>query len=64
MVFLRIDARTFKLGDNATMAPDRIAGAIDSLINHLIPNNPNDSEDQAQEQHDRHFELVKSIIRK
>ncbi|KAJ3472944.1 hypothetical protein NLG97_g10616 [Lecanicillium saksenae] len=46
------------------MASDKITGAIDSLINHLIPNNPDDSEEQAQEQRDRHFELVKSVIRK
>ncbi|KAM3497412.1 hypothetical protein MY10362_009235 [Beauveria mimosiformis] len=44
------------------MASDKIANAIDGLINHLVPDNPNDSEDQAQEQHDRQFALVKSII--
>ncbi|XWW93445.1 hypothetical protein V2A60_001378 [Cordyceps javanica] len=46
------------------MASDKIASAIDGLINHLIPSNPNDDEEQAQDQHDRQFELVKSIIRK
>lgn len=46
------------------MSSDKIASAIDGLISHLIPNNPNDSEEEAQEQHERHFELVKSIIRK
>lgn len=46
------------------MASDKIASAIDGLINHLVPDNPNDSEDQAQEQHDRQFALVKSIILK
>ncbi|OAA64818.1 Gamma tubulin complex protein 3 [Cordyceps fumosorosea ARSEF 2679] len=46
------------------MASDRTATAIDSLINHLIPNNPSHDEDEAQDQHDGHFELVKSIIRK
>lgn len=45
------------------MAPDRITSAIDSLITHLIPGDPDESE-QARKQHDRHFELVKSMIRK
>ncbi|KAK7419884.1 Microtubule-nucleating Tub4p (gamma-tubulin) complex component [Neonectria punicea] len=44
------------------MAPDRITNAIDSLITHIVPSDPNVSEDAAQERHDTCFELVKSII--
>lgn len=44
------------------MASDKITSAVDSLIDHLMPNNPDHSEEQAQEQHDRHFRLVKKII--
>ncbi|RSM16872.1 hypothetical protein CDV31_004341 [Fusarium ambrosium] len=44
------------------MAPDRITNAIDSLITHLVPSNPNDTEEAAQERHDTCFEIVKSII--
>ncbi|RSL39067.1 hypothetical protein CEP53_014343 [Fusarium sp. AF-6] len=44
------------------MAPDRITNAIDSLITHLVPSNPNDTEEVAQERHDTCFEIVKSII--
>ncbi|EGX90178.1 Gamma tubulin complex protein 3 [Cordyceps militaris CM01] len=46
------------------MASDKIATAVDSLIDHLIPTNPDDDERQAQDQHDRCFDLVKSTIRK
>ncbi|KAM5352297.1 hypothetical protein ACJ41O_005020 [Fusarium nematophilum] len=44
------------------MAPDRITNAIDSLIAHLVPSNPSDTEEAAQERHDTCFELVRSII--
>ncbi|KAM0429318.1 hypothetical protein ACHAPT_006533 [Fusarium lateritium] len=44
------------------MAPDRITNAIDSLITHLVPSDPNDTEEVAQERHDTCFEIVKSII--
>ncbi|TEA21929.1 Spindle pole body component alp6 [Colletotrichum sidae] len=40
----------------------RIAGAVDSLIAHLIPNDPHEDEADAQERHDRCFELVKTIL--
>ncbi|KAL6921709.1 hypothetical protein ACHAPO_006995 [Fusarium lateritium] len=44
------------------MAPDRITNAIDSLITHIVPSDPNDPDDVAQERHDTCFEIVKSII--
>lgn len=44
------------------MAPDRIANAIDSLITHLIPINPHEDEDAAQQRHDNCFEFVKTLI--
>ncbi|KAK4162590.1 Spc98 family-domain-containing protein [Cladorrhinum sp. PSN259] len=46
------------------MAPDprRVSNAIDSLITHLVPSNPNDSEQQAQERHDACFDLVRTIL--
>lgn len=44
------------------MAPDRITSAIDSLITNLVPNDPNQGEDAAQEQHDRCFEMVKETL--
>ncbi|KAM7223342.1 Spc97/Spc98 family protein [Rhypophila decipiens] len=40
----------------------RISNAIDSLINHLIPSNPRDDEQTAQDRHDACFQIVKSII--
>jgi gamma-tubulin complex component 3 len=44
------------------MAPDRITNAIDSLIAHIVPTDPNDTDEAAQERHDTCFELVKSIL--
>ncbi|KAK4229651.1 Spc98 family-domain-containing protein [Podospora fimiseda] len=46
------------------MAPDprRISNAIDSLITHLVPSNPNDTEQQAQERHDACFDLIRTIL--
>jgi gamma-tubulin complex component 3 len=44
------------------MAPDRITNAIDSLITHIVPSDPNDPDEVAQERHDTCFEIVKSII--
>ncbi|KAH7148809.1 Spc98 family-domain-containing protein [Dactylonectria macrodidyma] len=44
------------------MAPDRITNAIDSLITHIVPSDPNASEEAVQERHDTCFELVKSIL--
>ncbi|OAQ97329.1 hypothetical protein LLEC1_01612 [Akanthomyces lecanii] len=46
------------------MSSEKIANAIDGLVHHLIPIDPNDSEEQVQEQHDRHFEFVKNSLRK
>ncbi|GJC79416.1 spindle pole body component alp6 [Colletotrichum liriopes] len=40
----------------------RIAGAVDSLIAHLIPNDPHEDDAAAQERHDSCFELVKSLL--
>ncbi|KAL0942498.1 Spc97/Spc98 family protein [Colletotrichum truncatum] len=40
----------------------RIAGAVDSLIAHLIPNDPREDDAAAQERHDNCFELVKTIL--
>ncbi|KAM4066089.1 spindle pole body component [Hirsutella rhossiliensis] len=44
------------------MAPDRIANAIDSLIAHLVPQNPREDESAARERHDACFAVVKSVI--
>ncbi|KAH6899663.1 Spc98 family-domain-containing protein [Thelonectria olida] len=44
------------------MAPDRITNAIDSLIAHIVPTDPNDTDEAAQQRHDTCFELVKSIL--
>jgi gamma-tubulin complex component 3 len=41
---------------------NHISNAIDSLITHLVPINPNDDEQTAQERHDDSFELVRNII--
>ncbi|KAK2003176.1 Spc97/Spc98 family protein [Colletotrichum falcatum] len=40
----------------------RIASAVDSLIAHLIPNDPHEDDAAAQERHDNCFELVKSVL--
>lgn len=50
---------------NAIMSANRehrIAGAVDSLIAHLVPNDPHEDDAAAQERHDNCFELVKSIL--
>ncbi|CAM1501082.1 Fc.00g102440.m01.CDS01 [Cosmosporella sp. VM-42] len=44
------------------MAPDRITNAIDSLIAHLVPSDPDGDEEAAQERHDTCFELVNTIL--
>ncbi|KAK3326443.1 Spc98 family-domain-containing protein [Apodospora peruviana] len=40
----------------------RISNAIDSLITHLIPSDPRNDEQAAQERHDACFDLVRSIL--
>ncbi|KAH8911036.1 hypothetical protein BR93DRAFT_311421 [Coniochaeta sp. PMI_546] len=40
----------------------RISNAIDSLIAHLVPADPNDDDQTCQERHDNCFELVRSIL--
>lgn len=50
---------------DATMSLEpnsRISNAIDSLIAHLVPGDPNDDDQAAQERHDSCWELVRSII--
>jgi hypothetical protein len=50
---------------DATMAPDkenRINNAIDSLIIHLIPSDPQEDPESAQERHDTCFDLVKTVL--
>ncbi|MBE3048326.1 hypothetical protein IMZ48_38645 [Candidatus Bathyarchaeota archaeon] len=47
------------------MAPnkdDRVADAVDRLIAHMIPADPHEDEEAAQEKHDYCFELVKSVL--
>lgn len=44
------------------MAPDRVSNAIDSLISHLVPRDPNEDEATAQQRHDSCFELAKTLI--
>jgi gamma-tubulin complex component 3 len=41
---------------------NRISNAIDSLITHLVPSDPNDDEQSAQARHDACFELVRTIF--
>lgn len=40
----------------------RIAGAVDSLIAHLVPSDPDEDEAVVQERYDNCFELVNAII--
>ena len=40
----------------------RISNAIDSLISHLVPANPYEDEQTAQERHDACFEAVREIF--
>jgi gamma-tubulin complex component 3 len=44
----------------ASSQRNRVSNAIDSLITHLVPGNPDDQ--TAQERHDACFELVRAII--
>lgn len=44
------------------MPPDRIINAIDNLVSHLIPRDPQDDDEAAQERHDSCFELAKTLI--
>lgn len=41
---------------------NRISAAIDSLITHLVPSDPNDDDETAQARHDACFELVRSVF--
>ncbi|OIW28516.1 hypothetical protein CONLIGDRAFT_380677 [Coniochaeta ligniaria NRRL 30616] len=45
------------LGNNS-----RISSAIDSLIAHLVPADPDDDDQTSKERHDNCFELVRSIL--
>lgn len=40
----------------------RISNAIDSLISHIVPTDPDDDDESAQERHNNCFELVKTIL--
>ena len=42
----------------------RIGNAIDSLIAHVVPSNPYEAEEDAQERHDATFDLVRELIDK
>ncbi|KAK5987456.1 Spindle pole body component alp6 [Cladobotryum mycophilum] len=44
------------------MAPDRVANAIDNLITHIIPTDPQEDAATANKRHDACYELVKTII--
>jgi len=44
------------------MPPDRINTAINSLIAHIVPGDPDEDEEEAQERHDLCYELVQSIL--
>lgn len=41
---------------------NRIASAVDSLITHVVPSDPEEDEAVAQERYDSCFELVSGII--
>lgn len=42
---------------------ERIRAAIDSLISHLVPHNPNEDEESANERLDSTVELVTTILK-
>jgi gamma-tubulin complex component 3 len=46
------------------MAPNsnKLVDAVDRLITHIVPTNPKEDEETAQERHDNCFELVKNIL--
>ncbi|KAG9251997.1 Spc98 family-domain-containing protein [Emericellopsis atlantica] len=44
------------------MPPDRISNAIDNLIAHIVPRDPTQDDQAAQQHHDTCFELAKSLI--
>jgi len=46
------------------MAPNsnKLVDAVDRLITHIVPTNPKEDEEAAQERHDNCFELVKNIL--
>ena len=49
------------------MAPDkehRIDSAVNSLIAHLIPSDPEEDEETAQERHDICFDRVRALLDK
>ena len=48
--------------NDAVMAPDRVSNAIDNLISHIVPRDPEEDDDVAQQRHDTCFELAKTII--
>lgn len=44
------------------MASERIIGVLEHLIGHIVPNDPDEDADAAQERHDACLEHVTSII--
>lgn len=44
------------------MSSARIASAVDSLIGHLVPNNPRDSEDVINARREHCFAIAKGIL--
>merc|ERR1712000_101168 len=44
------------------MPPDRISNAIDNLVAHIVPRDPAQDDQAAQQHHDTCFELAKSLI--
>ncbi len=48
--------------NNATMPPDRITTAINGLISHVVPSDPDEDDDDAQERHELCYDLVRSIM--
>lgn len=49
---------------DAAMASERIIAALGQLIAHIVPSDPDEDPDSAQDRHDACLELVTSIIDK
>jgi len=60
-----LEKEKYPIGQDAAMSNERgprVANAIHSLIDHLVPSDAQDDRDSADERHDACFQLARSIF--
>lgn len=46
------------------MAPDRVANALDNLISHIVPRDPDEDDESAQMRHDARFDQAMAVLQR